>query len=163
MNLHGRDAYCFECVENGNGCVRIGSRVDNDSVVIAVGFLDPVHQSTLMIGLKVIDRDTLICRGLLQQCQQICVGAGTVDVRFPYAQHIDVRSVQYQYLHFSTSRILVTVSATVPLFSTCWSANASYSAARLRYICSSFPPQESGRPSVGSREISRSRQMTVPF
>lgn len=52
MDLDGRDGDGLECVEDRDARVRVGRRVDDDAVDLAVGLLDLVDDAALVVGLE---------------------------------------------------------------------------------------------------------------
>ena len=103
VNFHCREPNSFQCIQNGNGCMGVGGGIDDDTVKFAVGLLNFIHQAAFVIGLVLLDFQTLRCCGSVQQGQQVGIGIGTVDSRFPDPQHIDIGAVEYKNFHGLTS------------------------------------------------------------
>src|SRR5699024_1366295 len=135
--------------------VGIGGGVDHYAVKTAVGRLDFIHQSSFVVGLKLLHRDPQGFSGLLQNGQELLKGLLAVDIRLPDTQHIDIGAVQYQNFNAISScvRIWERVSSKVLFLSTILSAKASYKGLRRLNISSRFPAWDRGRPSVGRWEI----------
>ena len=49
MHLNSRDGNRLQCIQNGDGGVGVGSRINDDSVDLAVGFLNLIYDSTFVI------------------------------------------------------------------------------------------------------------------
>ena len=55
VDLDGRDGDGLEGVEDRHACVRVGCRVDDDAVDLAVSLLDLVDDAALVVGLEDLD------------------------------------------------------------------------------------------------------------
>lgn len=55
VDLDGRDGDGLEGVEDRHARVRVGRRVDDDAVDLAVGLLDLVDDAALVVGLENLD------------------------------------------------------------------------------------------------------------
>ena len=58
-----------------------------------------------MVGLVAFRMDAKPVGGFFDQGQQVGVGAAAVDTGFPDAEHIEIRSVQYQNIHLYSSKM----------------------------------------------------------
>lgn len=61
MDLDGGDGDGFEGVQDCHTRVRVGSRVDDDAVDLAVGLLDLVDDAALVVRLEDIDLVKTLC------------------------------------------------------------------------------------------------------
>lgn len=61
VDLHSRDGDGLECVEDRDACVRVGRRVDDDAVDLAVGLLDLVDDGALVVRLEDLDFFEALC------------------------------------------------------------------------------------------------------
>ena len=61
MHLDGRDGNGLEGVEDRHARMRVGSRVDDDAVDLAVGLLDLVDDVALVVGLEDLDLVEALC------------------------------------------------------------------------------------------------------
>ena len=84
-------------------------RVDDDAVVDASGFLDGIHQVSLMVGLKNaygLETGLRPCR--VAEVLEVVVGLRSVYARFTDPQHVEVGTVEHQDVHgFSLFRTAV--------------------------------------------------------
>ena len=55
VDLHSRDGDGFKGIQDGHAGVRVGSRVDDDAVDLAVGLLDLVDDAALVVRLEDLD------------------------------------------------------------------------------------------------------------
>ena len=93
MHLHSGNAHRFQRIQNGDGSMGVGGRVDDNAVINAQGLLNFIHQAALVVGLVLVDCDMFCFGGFIQQRQQIGEGIAAVNARFPDAQHIDIGSI----------------------------------------------------------------------
>ena len=61
MDLHSRDCDGFERVQDGHARMRVGGRVDDDAVDLAVGLLNLVDDVALVVGLEDLDLVEALC------------------------------------------------------------------------------------------------------
>ena len=61
VHLDGRDGDGLEGVEDGHARVRVGRRIDDDAVDLAVGLLDLVDDAALVVGLEDLDLVEALC------------------------------------------------------------------------------------------------------
>ena len=83
-----------------------------------------------MVGLEQVDLHARIGGGSADEILQRGKAPAAVDGRLTQAEQVQVRAVDDEKLHASTSRILRTVSSGVPLLSMTASAKRAYSGAR---------------------------------
>ena len=100
VNLDGGDGDGFEGVQDGHARVRVGSRVDDNAVDLAVGFLDLVDNAALVVGLEDLDLVKAL-RGsrLLADLDQAVVVVVAVDARLANAEHVEVGAVDDECFH----------------------------------------------------------------
>ena len=55
MHFHCGDAHSLQCVQNGHGGMGVGSGIDDDTIDLAVAFLNLVHKAAFMVGLVLLD------------------------------------------------------------------------------------------------------------
>ena len=67
MNFHSRNGNSLQSIQNGNGCMGISSRVDDDAIDLAIAFLNLVHKAAFMIGLILLDFDTFFFCGSFKE------------------------------------------------------------------------------------------------
>ena len=80
--------------------MRIGRRVDDDTVDLAVGLLDLVDDAALVVGLEDLDLVKAL-RGarLLADLDQAVVVVAAVDARLANAKHVEVGAVDDECFH----------------------------------------------------------------
>lgn len=100
VDLNGGDGDGFEGVEDRHAGVRVGSRVDDDAVDLAVGLLDLVDDAALVVRLEDLDLVKAL-RGacLLADLDQAVVVVAAVDARLANAEHVEVGSVDDECFH----------------------------------------------------------------
>ena len=130
MDFHGRDGHSLQCIQNGHAGMGIGSRIDDDAVIDAVGRLDGVHNGPLVVGLDKAHLDALGVAGGADKGQQGLVILTAVDGRLPQAQQIQIGPVDDQKLHSSASLMVCTVASSAPSLDTVTSAKRRYSGSR---------------------------------
>lgn len=100
MDLNGGDGDGFESVQDGHAGVRVSGRVDDDAVDLAVGLLDLVDDTALVVGLKDFDIVKTLCgTRLLANLDQAVVVIATVDARLANAEHVEVGTVDNECFH----------------------------------------------------------------
>ncbi len=110
MYFHGRDGDRLDGVEERDARMRIRARVDDDSVRFPVRSLDPVDQIPFVVRLVQFDLNAALFRVFPDRGAEGIVILLAVNRRLADPEHIDVRSVDYQDLHFTSSRIMYAVS-----------------------------------------------------
>ena len=108
----------------------IGGGVDNDAVIYAVGRLNSVYNSALMVGLEEVHADSLGVAGGADEREQGFVILTAVNGRLPQPQKVQVRAVDDQKFHDSASLMVFRVSSSAPSLETVMSANCAYSGFR---------------------------------
>lgn len=100
VDLNGGDGDGFEGVEDRHAGVRVGSRVDDDAVDLAVGLLDLVDDAALVVRLEDLDLVKAL-RGacLLADLDQAVVVVAAVDARLANAEHVEVGAVDDECFH----------------------------------------------------------------
>lgn len=100
VDFHCGDGDGLERVQDGYAGVRVGSRVDDDSVDLAVGLLDLVDDAALVVGLEDLDLVKAL-RGacLLADLYQAVVVIAAVDARLANAEHVEVGAVYDECFH----------------------------------------------------------------
>lgn len=100
VDLNGGDGDGFERVQDGYAGVRVGRRVDDDAVDLAVGLLDLVDDAALVVGLEDLDLVKAL-RGacLLADLYQAVVVVAAVDARLANAEHVEVGAVDDECFH----------------------------------------------------------------
>lgn len=100
VDLNGGDGDGFERVQDGHAGVRVGSRVDDDAVDLAVGLLNLVDDAALVVGLEDFDLVKAL-RGacLLADLDQAVVVVAAVDARLTNAEHVEVGPVDDECFH----------------------------------------------------------------
>ena len=100
VDLDGRDGDGLEGIEDRDARVRVGRRVDDDAVDLAVGFLDLVDDAALVVGLEDLDLvEDLRGSCLLADLDQAVVVVATVDARLANAEHVEVGAVDDECFH----------------------------------------------------------------
>lgn len=61
VDLHSRDGDGLERVQDGHARVRVGSRIDDDTIDLAVGLLDLVDDAALVVRLEDLDLVEALC------------------------------------------------------------------------------------------------------
>lgn len=100
VDLDGRDGDGLEGVQDRDACVRVGGRVDDDAVDLAVGLLNLVDDAALVVGLEDLDLVKAL-RGacLLADLDQAVVVIVAVDARLANAEHVEVGAVDDECFH----------------------------------------------------------------
>lgn len=100
VDLNGGDGDGLEGVQDGHARVRVGSRVDDDAVDLAVGLLDLVDDAALVVGLEDLDLVKAL-RGacLLANLDQAVVVVAAIDARLANAEHVEVWAVDDECFH----------------------------------------------------------------
>lgn len=100
VDLNGGDGDGFERVQDGYAGVRVGRRVDDDAVDLAVSLLDLVDDAALVVGLEDLDLVKAL-RGacLLADLYQAVVVVAAVDARLANAEHVEVGAVDDECFH----------------------------------------------------------------
>lgn len=126
VHLDRRNADGLERVEQGDAGVCIGGGVEDDAVcTVIIRLLDGVDELALVVRLVERDVYAALLRVGANEGLQVFVGTAAVDPRLADAQHIEVRTVQNENVHFIHSfSMRCAVSSTVPLPSICRSAAA---------------------------------------
>ena len=93
MDLDGGDGDGFESVQNGHAGVRVGGRVDDDAVDLAVGLLDLVDDAALVVGLEDLDlveaneafaaQALSVAKGLEFDMEKVNVNGGAIALGHP--------------------------------------------------------------------------------
>lgn len=100
VDLNGGDGDGFEGVENRHARVRVGRRVDDDAVDLAVSLLDLVDDAALVVGLEDLDLVKTLCGAcLLADLDQAVVVVAAVDARLANAEHVEVGAVDDECFH----------------------------------------------------------------
>ena len=91
MDLNGGDGDGLERVQDGHAGVRIGRRVDDDAVDLAIGLLDFVDDAALVVGLEDLDLVKALCGArLLTNLDQAVVVVAAVDAWLANTEHVEV-------------------------------------------------------------------------
>ena len=103
--------YAF--IKIAEGCDNRCCGIDNNTVHFTVGLLNGIHNSALMVGLKLGHLDIKILCPLIQESQKIGKCLFSVNTGFTDTQHIQIRSIDYQDVHIrpSMERIVLTVAS----------------------------------------------------
>ena len=100
VDLDGGDGDGLEGVEDCDARVRVGSRIDDDAVDLAVGLLDLVDDAALVVGLEHLDLvKALRSTCLLADLDQAVVVVAAVDARLSNAEHVEVGAVDNECFH----------------------------------------------------------------
>ena len=100
MDLDGRDGDGLEGVQDRHARVRVGGRVDDDAVDLAVGLLDLVDDTALVVGLEDLDLvEALGGAGFLADLDQAVIVVVAVDARLANAEHVEVGAVDDECFH----------------------------------------------------------------
>ena len=100
VDLHSWDGDGLEGVENRDARVRVGRRIDDDAVDLAVSLLDLVDDAALMVGLEDLDLvKALHGACLLADLDQVVVVIVAVDARLANAEHVEVGAVDDECFH----------------------------------------------------------------
>ena len=100
VDLHSRDGDGLEGVQYGHAGMRVGSRVDDDTVDLSVGLLDLVDDAALVVRLEDFDLVKAL-RGtcLLADLDQVVVVVAAVDARLANAEHVEIGAVDDECFH----------------------------------------------------------------
>lgn len=93
MQLNKWNANTQQRIANGHRGVRVGARVDHDSVDLAARGLDAIDDCALMVGLEGIESAVMAGGNRAAVGLDIREGGAAVDVRFASAQEVEVGAV----------------------------------------------------------------------
>ena len=110
--------------------MRVSRGVDDDAVRRAVGRLDRIDDRALVVGLEQLDLHARFARRCADEILQRGKVPAAVDGGLTQTEQVQVRSVDDEKFHVSTSRICCTVCSGVPLLSMTASAKRAYSGSR---------------------------------
>lgn len=82
MHFNDRDRQASDCIQQGNGGVRIGARIDYDSAAIFTGLLNPIDEFTFMIGLAEDCRIAIASGGLCNHVPYVFQSGVAINLRF---------------------------------------------------------------------------------
>ena len=100
VDLDGGDGDGLEGVQDRNARVRVGCRIDDDAVDLAVGLLDLVDDAALVVGLEDLDLvKALRGAGFLADLDQAVIVVAAVDARLANAKHVEVGTVDDECFH----------------------------------------------------------------
>lgn len=97
-----RKLYRGDCISDSDGSVRIGCRVDDDTVSITDALLDTVYDLTFEIALKEFDLKLVLLCKTFHLLMDVFELHRAIDVLFSDSQHIEVRTLDYYYFHLTT-------------------------------------------------------------
>lgn len=90
VNFYRRNPNGFHSVQQRDGGVGVGSRIDDDAVCVFVAGLDLVDEVTFVVALVDLDVDAARLRVVFDQRAEIGVGGAAVDVWLADAEHIEI-------------------------------------------------------------------------
>ena len=100
VDLNGGDGDGLEGVEDRHARMRVGGRVDDDAVDLAISFLNLVDDAALVVGLEDLDLvKTLRGACLLADLDQTAVVIAAVDARLANTEHVEVGAVDDECFH----------------------------------------------------------------
>jgi len=100
VDLDGGDGDGLEGVQDRHAGVRVGRRIDDDAVDLAVGLLDLVDDAALVVGLEDLDLvEALRGTCLLADLYQAVVVVAAVDAWLANAEHVEVGAVNDECFH----------------------------------------------------------------
>lgn len=99
VDLDGGEAHRQQRVSNGNAGVGVSTRIDDDPRYQRSRRLNCVDQAALGVGLGSGDRDLKLGAPISDQAVDLGEGCGSVDLRLPGAEQVEIGPVQYQNLH----------------------------------------------------------------
>ena len=80
--------------------MRVGCRVDDDAVDLAVGLLDLVDDAALVVGLEDLDLvEALRGARILADLHQAVIVVTAIDARLANAEHVEVGAVDDECFH----------------------------------------------------------------
>ena len=94
MDFDDRNLGGYDGVPNRQTSVSIGGGVENDRVIPASSFLDPVNELTLVIGLAEVDLDPKRLGPCPDHRLDLLQGRSAIDFRLPLPEEIQVRPVE---------------------------------------------------------------------
>ena len=93
VNFNRWDRYGLQRIQNGNGGMGLGSRIDDNTVVLSVGSLNRIHDCPFVIGLKAVHLSAMGSTVGLDLFTQVFVILSAVNTRFPLPQQVQVGAV----------------------------------------------------------------------
>ena len=74
-------------------------RVDDDTIDIIESGVDLVDDFPFVVALEYLHENVVLFTCGVDQGYQIVIGLGSINFRFPNAQHVDARSVDNENFH----------------------------------------------------------------
>ena len=93
--------------------MRVGGGIQHDPVIHPQRLLDEIHECPLMVGLQNGDLHPERVGMAADLAAKVLIGFRAVLLRLAGAEQIQIRTVQNQQFHSSTSQIVATVSSGV--------------------------------------------------
>ena len=106
VDLDRRDGSGSDGVPDGNACVGISPRIDDNRVVMTLGLLDPSHQLSFGVVLLEINLHLHPARFATDFGFNVSQRLSTVGLGLSLAQQVQVGPVQEQNLHIATAATL---------------------------------------------------------
>lgn len=97
MHLHDRRLNRPDGILQSHRGVRVGTGIQDNTLIIKTYFMDLIDEETLHIGLIIFQCDLWISRTQLLEIS--LKGTGSIDTRLTFSQQIDVRAIDNQYFH----------------------------------------------------------------
>jgi len=104
MHLYSRQTNRHKAVSNGDAVVRVGTGVDYNSVGPVRGVLNGVDNSPFRVGLEYADLHTELFGGVGYPRIYLIQRGWAVNFRFPYAQQIEIRTMNHKYAHDTSQK-----------------------------------------------------------
>lgn len=96
VNFYSRQRHRSNGISQGNASVGIGTRVNQNALLLSQSSVDSVNERTFVVGLEGCDLNLKRSGFQLQGTVDIDQRLYTVDTRFSFAQKIQVWAMQYQ-------------------------------------------------------------------
>ena len=93
MDFDGGQGDGFQRIQNGDGRMGIGGRIDDNAVELAKSLLNPIDENAFVVGLADIDGKAELRRGLMDEGDKRWIVLLAVDIWFTDAKHIEIWTV----------------------------------------------------------------------
>ena len=102
MDFYHRDFDRAQCVPDRDRSVRVGARIDKNSVALFLRILNPINQLTFVIALQKLDFHAVLRPKIAARLLDLCQCRFPVNLWLTSAKQIQIRTIQdINYLHTS--------------------------------------------------------------
>jgi len=102
MDFYHRDFDRAQCVPDRDRSVRVGARIDQNSVALFPRILNPINQLTFVIALQKLDFHAVLRPKIAARLLDLCQCRFPVNFWLTSTKQIQIRTIQdINYLHTS--------------------------------------------------------------